>query len=157
MAEVIQGVFPGSEGLDGALPGVSSVAALNLSPKPGDPEYNLLLAEGEIRTALVIEPSLRYVVLPELFTCAYSALESVYLCAEDAEGERAPGSSPPLPGNSGYTSPMASPKESPGPPSASSTARTSLGPRAWFPPTASATWWGRPLSSSSLRRGPRPG
>ena len=86
MAEVIQGVFPGSEGLDGALPGVSSVAALNLSPKPGDPEYNLLLAEGEIRTALAIEPSLRYVVLPELFTCAYSALESVYLCAEDAEG-----------------------------------------------------------------------
>jgi predicted amidohydrolase len=86
MAEVIQGVFPGSEGLDGALPGVSAVAALNLSPKPGDPEANLLLAEGEIRAALAMEPSLRYVVLPELFTCAYSALESVYLYAEDAEG-----------------------------------------------------------------------
>jgi len=86
MAEVIQGVFPGGEGPDGALPGVSAVAALNLSPKPGDQEGNLLLAEGEIRAALAIEPSLRYVVLPELFTCAYSSLESVYLYAEDAEG-----------------------------------------------------------------------
>lgn len=86
MAEVIQGVFPGGEGLDGALPGVSAVAALNLSPKPGDPEGNLLLAEREIKAALAIEPSLRYVVLPELFTCAFSALESVYLYAEDAEG-----------------------------------------------------------------------
>jgi hypothetical protein len=33
MAEVIQGVFPGGEGPDGALPGVSAVAALNLSPE----------------------------------------------------------------------------------------------------------------------------
>jgi predicted amidohydrolase len=90
MAEVIKGIFPGSEGLDGALPGVSSVAALNLSPEPGDPEGNLLLAEREIRAALAIEPSLRYVVLPELFTCAYAALETVYLYAEDAEsGESA--------------------------------------------------------------------
>ena len=90
MAEVIQGVFPGGEGPDGALPGASAVAALNLSPKPGDPEGNLLLAEKEIAAALVLEPSLRYVVLPELFTCAYSALESVYLYAEDAEhGESA--------------------------------------------------------------------
>src|SRR5215212_6756006 len=90
MAEVIQGVFPGGEGQDGTLPGVSAVAALNLSPKPGDPEGNLLLAEREITAALSIEPSLRYVVLPELFTCAYSALESVYLYAEDAEcGESA--------------------------------------------------------------------
>ena len=63
---------------------------LNLSPKPGDPEGNLLLAEREITAALATEPSLRYVVLPELFTCAYSALESVYLYAEDAEcGESA--------------------------------------------------------------------
>jgi 5-aminopentanamidase len=90
MAEVIQGVFPGGDGPDGALPGVSAVAALNLSPKPGDPEGNLLLAEREITAALAIEPSMRYVVLPELFTCAYSALESVYLYAEDAEyGESA--------------------------------------------------------------------
>src|SRR5215213_4041745 len=40
--------------------------SLNLSPKPGDPEGNLLLAEKEIAAALVLEPSLRYVVLPEL-------------------------------------------------------------------------------------------
>ncbi len=90
MAEVIQGVFPGGEGPDGTLPGVSAVAALNLSPEPGDPEGNLLLAEREIAAALAAEPSLRYVVLPELFTCGYSALESVYLYAEDAEfGESA--------------------------------------------------------------------
>ena len=90
MAEVIQGVFPGGEAPDGALPGASAVAALNLSPKPGDPEGNLLLAEKEVAAALDLEPSLRYVVLPELFTCAYSALESVYLYAEDAEhGESA--------------------------------------------------------------------
>ena len=90
MAEVIQGVFPGGDGPDGALPGVPAVAALNLSPKPGDPEGNLLLAEIAIAAALALEPSLRYVVLPELFTCSYSALESVYLYAEDAEfGESA--------------------------------------------------------------------
>ena len=70
MAEVIQGVFPGGEGPDGALPGVSAVAALNLSPRPGDPEGNLLLAGREIAAALALEPSLRYVVLPELFTSA---------------------------------------------------------------------------------------
>jgi hypothetical protein len=59
MAEVIQGVFPGGEGPDGTLPGVSAVAALDLSPKPGDPEDNLLLAKSEITAALAIEPSLR--------------------------------------------------------------------------------------------------
>ena len=32
MAEVIQGVFPGGEGPDGALPVASAVAALNLEP-----------------------------------------------------------------------------------------------------------------------------
>ena len=90
MAEIIQGVFPGGDGPDGVLPGVSAVAALNLSPEPGDTEGNLLLAGKEITAALAFEPSLRYVVLPELFTCAYSALESVYLHAEDAEcGESA--------------------------------------------------------------------
>ena len=52
MAEVIQGVFPGGEAPDGALPGASAVAALNLSPKPGDPEGNLLLAEEEIAAAM---------------------------------------------------------------------------------------------------------
>lgn len=85
MAEVIQGVFPGGEGPDSALPGACAVAALNLSPVPGDTEGNLRLAGKEIAAALAAEPSLRYVVLPELFTCGYSALESVYQYAEDAE------------------------------------------------------------------------
>ena len=90
MAEVIQGVFPGGDGPDGALPGVRAVAVLNLSPEPGDPEGNRSLVEKEIAAALVLEPSLRYVVSPELFTCAHSALESVYHYAEDAEcGESA--------------------------------------------------------------------
>lgn len=84
MAEVIQGVFPGGEGPDGALPGACAVAALNLGPEPGDTEGNLLLAEREIRAALAAEPSLRFVVLPELFTCGYSALEFVHQYAEDA-------------------------------------------------------------------------
>lgn len=85
MAEVIQGVFPGGEGPDNALPGACAVAALNLNPEPGDTEGNLLQAETEIAAALAAEPSLRYVVLPELFTCGYSALESVHRYAEDAE------------------------------------------------------------------------
>ena len=90
MAEVIQGVFPGGEGPDGALPVASAVAALNLGPEPGDTRGNLLLAEKEIAAALAAEPSLRFVVLPELFTCGYSALETVYRYAEDAEvGESA--------------------------------------------------------------------
>ena len=85
MAEVIQGVFPGGEGYGGALAGTSAVAALNLSPEPGDTEGNLLLAERVIVEARRREPSLRWVVLPELFTCGYSALESVHRHAEDAE------------------------------------------------------------------------
>ena len=85
MAEVIQGVFPGSEGPDGALSVASAVAALNLGPVPGDTEGNLLMAEREIAAAVTMEPSLRYVVLPELFTCGYSALETAYQYAEDAE------------------------------------------------------------------------
>jgi predicted amidohydrolase len=48
------------------------------------------VAEIAIAAALALEPSVRYVVLPELFTCSYSVLESVYLYAEDAEfGESA--------------------------------------------------------------------
>ena len=155
MAEVIQGVFPGGEGPDGALPGVSAVAALNLSPRPGDPEGNLLLAEREITAALAIEPSLRYVVLPELFTCAYSALESVYLYAEDAECGESARFFTALTRELGIYIAYGFAEGVAGSPLASSTARTSSAPRAWFPPTASATWWGRPLSTSSLRRGPR--
>ena len=85
MAEVIQGVFPGGEEHDGALAATSAIAALNLSPEPGDTEGNLLIAERAIVAAWRREPSLRWVVLPELFTCGYSVLESVHLHAEDAE------------------------------------------------------------------------
>jgi 5-aminopentanamidase len=85
LAEVIQGVFPGGEGHGGALAGTSAIAALNLSPEPDDPEGNLLLAERAIVAAWRREPSLRWVVLPELFTCGYSALESVHRYAEDAD------------------------------------------------------------------------
>jgi 5-aminopentanamidase len=85
LAEVIQGVFPAGEGHGGALAGTSAIAALNLSPEPGDPEGNLLLAERAIVAAWRMEPSLRWVVLPELFTCGYSALESVHRYAEDAD------------------------------------------------------------------------
>ena len=85
MAEVIQGVFPGGEEHGGALAGTSAIAALNLSPEPGDTEGNLLMAERAIVAARRREPSLRWVVLPELFTCGYSALESVHRHAEDAE------------------------------------------------------------------------
>ncbi|WP_228282460.1 carbon-nitrogen hydrolase family protein [Rubrobacter tropicus] len=67
-----------------------AVATLNLGPKPGDLEHNLSLAERAIREAKSLEPDLRWVVLPELFTCGYSALETVHLSAEDAErGESA--------------------------------------------------------------------
>ena len=75
MAEVIQGVFPGGEGPDGALPAPLPWPRSTLSPEPGDTRGNLLLAEKEIAAALAAEPSLRFVVLPELFTCGYSALE----------------------------------------------------------------------------------
>lgn len=89
MAEVIQGVFP-SEGPGEAPLHHASVAALNLSPEPGDPEGNLLLAGRAIAEARRECPSLRWVVLPELFTCGYSALESVHRYAEYAErGESA--------------------------------------------------------------------
>ena len=80
MAEVIQGDFTG-----GVEPLIPAVAVLNLSPVPGDPGTNLLLAEEAIRETREREPSLRWVVLPELFTCGYSALESVHRHAEDAE------------------------------------------------------------------------
>ncbi len=86
MAEVIQGVFPTGD----ATPDLASVAALNLSPEPGDTEGNLLLAGRALTEAARENPSLRWVVLPELFTCSYSALCSVHRYAEDAErGESA--------------------------------------------------------------------
>ena len=45
----------------------ASVAALNLSPKPGDFEGNLLLAEKALTEAKTAHPDLRWAVLPELF------------------------------------------------------------------------------------------
>src|SRR5215207_1857231 len=142
MAEVIQGVFPGGEGPDGALPGVSAVAALNLSPKPGDPEGNLILAGREITAALAIEPSLRYVVLPELFTCAYSALESVYLYAEDAECGESARFFTALARELGIYVAYGFPEGVAGSPAGVFDSANLVGPRAWSPPIASATWWG---------------
>ncbi len=60
------------------------VAALSLGPVPGDVRGNLRLAEREIRAAKRLHPSLRYIVLPELFTCAYTDLASVHRHAENA-------------------------------------------------------------------------
>ncbi|WP_119069221.1 carbon-nitrogen hydrolase family protein [Rubrobacter indicoceani] len=60
------------------------VASLNLSPVPGDVEANLSLAEGAIRSAKLQNPELGWVVLPELFTCAYTDLGGAHEYAEDA-------------------------------------------------------------------------
>ena len=92
MAQVIHGEF-GTANVEtqdaAALLKTYSIASLNLSPKPGDVEGNLRLAERAITEAKRAQPDLEWVVLPELFTCAYSGLASVHLYAEDAErGER---------------------------------------------------------------------
>ena len=84
MAEVIRGDFPGVEEHGGQPRLASSVAALNLGPEPGAVGDNLRLAEREIRSLRRRDPSLRFVVLPELFTCGYSDLGSVHRHAEDA-------------------------------------------------------------------------
>jgi len=60
------------------------VGTLNLGPTPADVAGNLLLAERGIRTAKTLHPELRWLVLPELFTCGYSDLASVQRHAEDA-------------------------------------------------------------------------
>lgn len=82
LAEVIRYDFPGG---GAAQRPVASAAVLNLGPEAGDPEGNLLLAGRAIAGAKRECPSLRWVVPPELFTCGYSALESVHRSAEDAE------------------------------------------------------------------------
>lgn len=64
--------------------GAASVAALNLSPRPGDVESNLLLAERAIKRAKRSHPDLRWVVLPELFASGYTSLWTAHLFAEDA-------------------------------------------------------------------------
>ena len=67
-----------------------SVAALNLSPSPGDVEGNLFLAEKAVVEAKRVHPNLEWVVLPELFTSGYANLTSIHRYAEDAErGESA--------------------------------------------------------------------
>ena len=63
----------------------ASVAAINLSPKPGDVESNLLLAEKAVTEAKEAHPDLRWVVLPELFTSGYTSLTTAHRYAEDAE------------------------------------------------------------------------
>lgn len=85
MAEVIRGDFPGVEEHGGQPRLPSSIAALNLGPEPGAVHDNLWLAGRAIRRLCRRYPSLRYVVLPELFTCGYSDLGSVHLHAEDPD------------------------------------------------------------------------
>lgn len=66
------------------------VASLNLGPEPGNVEGNLFLAARTITEAKRVYPSLEWVVLPELFTSAYSGLAHVHHYAEPAiEGESA--------------------------------------------------------------------
>ena len=95
MAQVIHGGFGPSVASDASVETADtvvsapqkthSVAALNLSPKPGDVGGNLLLAERAIVEAKLAHPDLGWVVLPELFTSGYSDLASVHRYAEDAE------------------------------------------------------------------------
>ncbi|MDQ3566885.1 MAG: hypothetical protein M3397_02235, partial [Actinomycetota bacterium] len=71
-------------------PQVPVVASLNLSPEPGNVEDNLFLAGRTITAAKRACPALEWVVLPELFTSAYSGLAHVHQYAESAlEGESA--------------------------------------------------------------------
>ena len=90
MAQVIHGEFgPGGVEMAGTISFIPrkthSVAALNLSPKPGDVGCNLLLAERVIVEAKLTHPDLGWVVLPELFTSGYSDLAGIHRYAEDAE------------------------------------------------------------------------
>ena len=90
MAQVIHGEFgpanvEPTEILTPSIRETCSVAALNLSPIPGDVEGNLLLAERAIIGAKRAHPDLGWVVLPELFTSGYSDLALVHRYAEDAE------------------------------------------------------------------------
>ena len=84
MAKVIRGDFPGVEEHGSTPRRPASVAALNLGPRPGEVTANLGLAGRAIRRLRRRDASLRYVVLPELFTCGYSDLGSVHRHAEDA-------------------------------------------------------------------------
>lgn len=92
MAQVLRGNF-GSHtavGSPATLPeagqarDTAGVAALNLSPVPGDVESNLRLAEKALTEARAAHPELRWAVLPELFTSGYANLHTAHLYAEDA-------------------------------------------------------------------------
>ena len=62
------------------------MAALHLRPEPGDVPGNLRLAGRAVSAAKIAHPALRWVVLPELFTCGYAGLRAVHRHAEDAKG-----------------------------------------------------------------------
>ncbi len=78
MAEVIRGDLPGAQEHGGAPRLPASVATLNLGAEPGGVEENLRLDGRAIRGLRGRDPSLRWVVLPGLFTCGYSDLGSVH-------------------------------------------------------------------------------
>src|ERR687893_3285414 len=85
LAKEIRGDFPVVEEHGGTPRLPTSIATLNLGPKPGRVGENLRRAGQAIRGMCGRDPSLRWVVLPELFTCGYSHLDSVSRHAEDAE------------------------------------------------------------------------
>jgi predicted amidohydrolase len=85
LARVVKGDFGEARGAETAPLRSSSVACLNLTPEPGNVEGNLLLAEREILRAREADPLVRWVVLPELFTCGYTGLATVGCHAEDAK------------------------------------------------------------------------
>lgn len=92
MAQVLRGNFGPHNVVEspGVLPeglqsqDTASVAVLNLSPRPGDVEANLKLAEKAISDAKTAHPDLRWIVLPELFTSGYTSLHTAHLYAEEA-------------------------------------------------------------------------
>ena len=93
MAQILRGDFGPHDAVDPPSVGpkgrqtqdAASVAALNLSPRAGDLEGNLLLAEKAVTEAKKAHPDLRWVVLPELFVSGYTSLGTAHLYAEDAE------------------------------------------------------------------------
>lgn len=88
MAEIIRYDFGAAPPADPPATGgrAPAIAALNLSPRPGDVEGNLRLAGRAVAAAKREHPETEWVVLPELFTCGYSDLERVQRFAEDAVG-----------------------------------------------------------------------
>lgn len=86
MAKVIQGGFehPPLTAARDADREPWAVAALDLSPHPGDVEGNLFAAETAIVETKRTHPDVRWFLLPELFTCGYTRLDQVRRYAEDA-------------------------------------------------------------------------